>query len=337
MPRSRSVTAFVLFLLGPAGLLAQGGYLSRFAPDGTYLSSAPLGLAGDQSVSFLARDAGDRIYVGREDRHHASDASNPNDVIAVFAPDGSFLRTLKGGTRMQQGLTFDASGDLYFGAVPEGGSLSDRRVYHFDPAGNEIAAFGPALNDYMDFVTAPGDRIFALRDYAREILEFTTAGTEVNAISSSETFGRYLALAADGGSLWSYEPQNLPAPRHDGLVHYDLALDHISVIDLLPYGNPPVVGLEIDAAGELLVLLEDARVLVFAGNGALLREMRLEPLSEAQGFVLTSDGTLAAAHVGAVTVAAIPTLDRAGLALLALALAALAAYRLARRRSAGAA
>ncbi|HSM52194.1 MAG TPA: hypothetical protein VLA75_12405, partial [Thermoanaerobaculia bacterium] len=121
----------------------------------------------------------------------------------------------------------------------------------------------------------------------------------------------------------------------DLLVQYDLALNQLGTIDLEPYGNPWLVGLEINAAGEILALLEDARILVFApGTGDLLRTIVLERLGEASNLELAADGSLLVSHLMPIaSVLDIPTLDPLGLALLALALAAVAAFFLARRRA----
>lgn len=324
--------ALALALALPAASAAQGGYVSTFTPDGDWVSTFPVGLAFDQYMSFVERDATGQIYVGRIDRGHGTNEFNPNDMIAVFSPDGLPVRTIKGSTRNQDGLGFDSLGNLYFGAVPDGGPLGGNAVYKFTAAGAEITSFGATLNDYTDFQTAAGDRIFALRNNNRDILEFTTAGVQVNAISQFGTFGRLMALDGAGTSLWTYEPVNGGNPPDDALIQYDLSLNPIGSIDLGPYGNPRVVGLEVDAAGELVTLLDDARVMVFATDGTLLRTFDLQFLSEANNLALADDGSLLVGHDRQIATVAIPTLDTLGLALLALALAGLAAFRVGRSR-----
>lgn len=333
--KTRLTLAALLLLLAPAAALAQTGYVSAFTPDGAWVSSFPVGLAESQRITFVEQDATGRIYVGRVDSGHGTNQFNPNDQIAVFEADGTPALIIKGSTRLQDGLTFDSAGDLYFGAVVDGGALGEKFVYRFTPAGAEVASFGMTLNDYNDFVTAPGDRIFALRDNNRDIVEFTTAGANVNSISLFGRFGRLMALDNTASSLWTYEPINGAVPPGDLLVQYDLALNQLGTIDLEPYGNPWLVGLEINAAGEILALLEDARILVFApGTGDLLRTIVLERLGEASNLELAADGSLLVSHLMPIaSVLDIPTLDPLGLALLALALAAVAAFFLARRRA----
>ena len=121
----------------------------------------------------------------------------------------------------------------------------------------------------------------------------------------------------------------------DLLVQYDLSLAQLATIDIEPYGNPRVVGLEINAAGEILALVDDGRILVFdPASGALLRTITLERLGEASNLEIASDGSLLVSHMMPIaSVLDIPTLDPLGLALLAVALAALAAFFLARRRA----
>lgn len=331
----RLAPAALLLLLVPAALFAQTGYVSTFTADGAWVSSFPVGLAQEQRISFVERDATGRIYVGRVDTSHGTNQFNPNDQIAVFEADGSPALIIKGSTRLQEGLTFDSSGDLYFGGIVDGGALGDKFVYRFTPAGAEVASFGLTLNDYNDFATAPGDRIFALRNNNRDIVEFTTAGANVNSISLFGRFGRLMTINETGNSLWTYEPANGVAFPSDALYRYDLALAETGTIDLAPYGEPRAVGLEINPAGEILLLLEDARILVFApASGALLRTIVLERLGEASNLALAADGSLLVGHLAPIaSVLDIPTLDPLGLALLALALAALAAFFLARRRA----
>ncbi len=327
-------TAAMLAFL-PGVMSAQGGFVTRFTPDGARISTFPVGLAEGQYMSFVERDATDRIYVGRIDSGHGTFQFNPNDQIAVFEPDGfGPVLLIKGSTRNQNGLTFDAAGDLYFGAVVDGGALGENLVFRFTAAGAEIDSFGMQLNDYTDFVTAPGDRIFALRNNNRDIVEFTTAGVQVNAISEFGRFGRLMALDETATSLWTYQPLNGSNPPGDFLIQYDLGLNELATIDLEPHGNPRVAGLEVNAAGEILALLDDARILVFATDGTLLRTIDLELLTDANNLALASDGSLLVGHLTPIVSQAIPTLDSYGLAALALALAALAAQRMARRREA---
>jgi hypothetical protein len=333
--KPRLALAALTLLLVPAALAAQTGYVSTFTPEGGWVSSFPVGLAESQLIRFVEQDATGRIYVGRTDNSHGTNQFNPNDQIAVFEADGSPALVIKGSTRLQDGLTFDSAGDLYFGAVVDGGALGENFVYRFTSAGAEVDSFGMTLNDYTDFVTAPGDRIFALRNNNRDIVEFTTAGVNVNSISLFGRFGRLMALDNTFSSLWTYEPTNGATFPSDVLVRYDLALNELATIDLLPYGEPRVVGLEINSAGEILALVDDGRILVFdPASGVLLRAITLERLGEASNLEIAADGSLLVSHMMPIaSVLDIPTLDTLGLALLALALAALAAVFLARRRA----
>ena len=257
----KAVVALALgtLLLVPGHAVAAVGAVSTFTPEGTWLASFPVGLAAGQYISFVERDASGRIYVGRVDSGHGTNQFNPNDMIAVFDASGNLLSTIKGSSRNQNGLAFDSLGNLYFGGVPDGGPLGNNLVYRFTAAGVETSTFGLQLNDYSDFVTAPGDRLFAMRFNDRDILEFTTAGAQVNAISLFGRFGSALAIDEAGASLWAYEPQNGGNPPGNLLVHYDLGLNELGTIDLEELDNPSVVALEVNADGELLLLLYDAR------------------------------------------------------------------------------
>jgi hypothetical protein len=233
--------------IGGLVLSTDQDYIRWYHPDSTLvqiLDAAPNGLGVEGSVAF---DSGQNLYA----------AENWAGVVSKFDNTGTAQGTFGSAVGNANSIVFDAFGNAFVGQVD-----GNARVLKFDPNGNLLATYSPALQadgtDYLDlapdqrtlFYTSAGDTIkrFDVINN-KQLPDFATGLPDV---------ADGLVLLPDGGLLVADNTSILRLDKGGSVIKtynvvpqlpggwVSLALDPdghsfwaIQNVGTLPSGNPP--------------------------------------------------------------------------------------------------
>jgi hypothetical protein len=240
--------------------------ISILAADGSPIDEFVATLQ-DMHIDNVKMGPNGNIWLARADNSHARGVPNPNDMVAIFAMDGTEINTIAGGgMRHPLSMAWDGEGNIYINGED---IFFATDVYKYESDGTYVTKFHTAgwtlIDEYNDIAIVNGSRIYVSSWHGTsnddQMTEFTTSGQTVRTFSPTGPFYFHRDVAlGPANTLWVRTPRN--GSGDDLIREFDLdgnLIDYFSTTVAAPGSN--MRGLEATAAGNIITLNVNDQVL----------------------------------------------------------------------------